>query len=636
MEGSNRPLKPTVSKSKREAEGSSQQRPPHASKFDQDLPIATSRTHNTRSRNLPCIPGLKNNPRRIRARRHNPPSISASRENTSVSHWVNLIPPVEIVRSVEVSTQYNSSARSESVAGSSSSQDSITCDLLELGVTFPMTTSQSALAAAVLKYPEIFGPLVASGKIMAVGFELENSRNVSLEPSMVPDTYNFESLKTVLARDEDDDEERHLHNNHYQDKMWDFDKIKCVRENEAIFQRTLMMSMINRFRFFPDNEDNLFAYFTEQGWNCPIMPTRGLYPDIPEPRCMALPKPDLCVCFQTTAIIPKACSKGLSIPMHKMISVEGLGKLRKTRAFPFLSFEAKNGITMEDDEKALYQSLNAASQALHNMYEFCKEADMEDRFFEVVRYITVTATASGCVFRMHRAMNISEEDKAERILPDYPLKFEYDEIGSLRGRQYTRQAVLKLVEKIIWAYGPILGEELKKASTAILATIKHRTYDKCFIKRTEQYYRHGQDHKKKSKESAAPSEAGTSQALRQHPAPTPATSNSTRTTSVALRSISRASYSTARAGSSIRGGTPMIGDGRRGTKRSDIDSSGVQAQVEDEVEEMHDAVHSFDNRRQRHVAGDRDDDSIQSSVDQSQTSQQNASRSSKRQRRSRK
>ena len=53
-----------------------------------------------------------------------------------------------------------------------------------------------------------------------------------------------------------------------------------------------------------------------------------------------------------------------------------------TRAFPFFTIEAEASLTSTLDHVALQKNLNNASQALHNMYEFLKEAGYEEKFFE--------------------------------------------------------------------------------------------------------------------------------------------------------------------------------------------------------------------------------------------------------------
>lgn len=638
MEGLNRPHQPTINKSKR-AQDSVQRRPTRTSgPGTEDFSTATKRTHNTRSKNLPCSAGLEDKPRERQVSRARAKSASQSSAYASLFQWNNLIP------SVEVNTDSNNSLRTESVARSSISEDSNTYDLLQTGLAFPINDRESQLVELVLRYSEMFAKIVENRKDIAS--ELENSRNVNLQPSEVRDTFDFQGLQSQLP----DDCEAHLQNSHYQDKVWNFDKVNCEGEDEFIFQRTLMMTMIDRFRFFPakkgpakerpeneEKEKDWFTFSTEQNWYCPLMPTRGLTPGNQAPKVLSLPKPDLCVCFRTTAVLTKACSRGLSPAMRRMINVEGQGKLQQERAFPFMTLEAKNGRTMDSDDTALYQSLNAASQALHNMYEFFREAKMESSFFKVVRYFTITATASGCTFRMHRAIDM-ESELAGQIVPEYRLKFEYDEIGSLRGEQYTRQAVLKLSEKIIWAYGPVLRDQLKKVSSQLEAIMGSEGYDGKLSNRPEYHYRHRQSHVSCRNKSVAPSEARDSQVSQRgvgQPEPTPARSNSTRNTSVASRNTPRASYITVVRQSFVREGSQRNSHDRRRKKRRDKDfeDSGEQ---EDEVDEedILAANFSFDREKKKQRVGDIDAGFDFRLADHSPSSQRKSSGKSKRQRHS--
>lgn len=55
---------------------------------------------------------------------------------------------------------------------------------------------------------------------------------------------------------------------------------------------------------------------------------------------------------------------------------EGIGGEDTYRAFHFLTIKAKRAYMGVNNEVTIYQCLNNARQALHNIYEFFREADM--------------------------------------------------------------------------------------------------------------------------------------------------------------------------------------------------------------------------------------------------------------------
>ena len=89
-----------------------------------------------------------------------------------------------------------------------------------------------------------------------------------------------------------------------------------------------------------------------------------------------------------------------------------------------------------DANKALYQSLNNASQALHNIFEFFRDAGSkhEEIFFDNVRFFSVAANSNGLLVRIHRAIEVPENGLL--VMPDQPnyrLKFVYREFARING-----------------------------------------------------------------------------------------------------------------------------------------------------------------------------------------------------------
>ena len=232
------------------------------------------------------------------------------------------------------------------------------------------------------------------------------------------------------------------------------------------------------------------------------MPTRAL--DRGD-RLLPRPKPDLCVCFRTYELIPRSSMAEMPTATRSLITFEGNNP---ERAFPFLTIEGKKSFITPDDPTALCQSLNNASQALHNMYEFFREANDEETFFEKIRFFSAAAMSKGIRVRIHRAVRIDPErsdNKFNRIKPDYPLQFEYEEFSKADSNEYERQKVVDVFENIIWGYGPELFSLLHKAAKEIAEKFKN---DKGLQKqRSETYYRHGQEGGRSKRDSAATSQA---------------------------------------------------------------------------------------------------------------------------------
>jgi hypothetical protein len=117
--------------------------------------------------------------------------------------------------------------------------------------------------------------------------------------------------------------------------------------------------------------------------------------------------------------------------------------------------------------------------------------------------------SKGIRIRIHRAVLIDSEQSEggyERILPDYPLAFEYEEFEKADGNEYERQKVDGVFENIIWGYGSELFDLLHAAAKRVAEKFKN---DSTLAgKRDETYYRHRQRGGYTRVNSAATSQAG--------------------------------------------------------------------------------------------------------------------------------
>lgn len=253
----------------------------------------------------------------------------------------------------------------------------------------------------------------------------------------------------------------------YDEKLWEKDLEKCQKQvQEAIFQRTMLLSMIDRYRLFygyqDTTEQSLLEFAVETPWTCLPMPTHAEHRG---KKFLTSPKPDLAVGFRRRKLFETCNWNAFPEETQKLICYEGVGPPNVDRAFYFLAIEAKRGFTSVDDPVALNQCLNNASQALHNMFEFFKEADRDigegskvkkdeytNKFFERVRFFSVVAVAGAMKVRIHRACRLGEDDD-EGPKSDYPLKFVFSEYKEISKKDFKRQGVVEELTKILYNYG---------------------------------------------------------------------------------------------------------------------------------------------------------------------------------------
>ncbi|KAI4130724.1 MAG: hypothetical protein LQ347_003267 [Umbilicaria vellea] len=302
-------------------------------------------------------------------------------------------------------------------------------------------------------------------------------RNIFLEESQDSDPYteSTDPIKLLPTPDiigPETKEEKELHR-----QLWIRDQAKCnAGPNEALFQRTMMMSLIARHCFIYTknaSDQRCIDFSVEETWTCPPMPTRA-YED--KESFLTQPKPDLAVYFRRPALIPEALWLKMPSATRRLACCENAGGIGENRVFHFLTIEAKKGGTPIEDDVGKLQSLNNASQALHNMYEFFHDAgpQHEDNFFTKVRFFSVVASTEGLIIRIHRATREPADGSGLGFIkPRYPLRFEYRVFSEIHKRiNFERETVFKTFQKILLGYGEKeLHGLLSGAAKAIMARL---------------------------------------------------------------------------------------------------------------------------------------------------------------------
>lgn len=214
------------------------------------------------------------------------------------------------------------------------------------------------------------------------------------------------------------------------------------------------------------------------------------------------PLPDLCISFDTERVVPQGTWQLLLPRTQKLICQEGIDPYAAKRAFAFFFIEAKRSKIHPWDEEVRDQVLNEASQALHNMYEYFREAELEDLFFSKVRVFSSAASEKGIIIRIHRATRTAngisfniERGMNNPIVEGYPLQFEHkvylhaDDRGLDR---FDRRTVVEAVGKIMMNYGEkkllkLLNKATKQVQKKLERALRNGTRETEFNQ-----YRYGQ------------------------------------------------------------------------------------------------------------------------------------------------
>ncbi|KAL9592096.1 MAG: hypothetical protein Q9179_007058 [Wetmoreana sp. 5 TL-2023] len=294
--------------------------------------------------------------------------------------------------------------------------------------------------------------------------------------------------------------------------LWLRDKAKLSPDSsEAIFQRTLMVSLIARHFLIYEkevNEEQLLDFSTEEPWTCLPMPSRALWNTGPgldvDEKLLTQPKPDLAVCFKSKAVIKHGLWRSLPEATKELACFENQNS-GMSRIFHFLAMEAKNATTSLEDPKALYQSLNNASQALNNFYEFFQDAGPTYRqiFFDKIRFFSVVANTQGILIRIHKAIEIPQDaSHFELVMPDRPeyrLNFEYREFARLTGEDgFTRERVIEVFRKMLKYALDELSVWISNAAEDLLKKLD-KDFGGYHARGKVGFYRHGQPSPKTSR-----------------------------------------------------------------------------------------------------------------------------------------
>ena len=304
------------------------------------------------------------------------------------------------------------------------------------------------------------------------------------------------------------------------DDLWQLDRDKCsMSSSEALFQRTLMISLIARHSLiYRQNTGGtqLLDFVVEESWNCLPMPTKAVW-RVPEHlasdfKFLTQPKPDLAVCFDKNLLLPEDIWATLPEATQALAYFEN-SDAAASRIFHFLTVEAKKAIINIDEPKALHQSLNNASQALYNMFEFFRDAGPrhEEIFFDKVRFFSIVANGEGLLIRIHRAIQLSHEDSRLFVMPDEPnyrLRFVYRIFQIIKGTdQYSRARVLEAFKKILKYAIDDLSKWIINAASDLADKLEKDP--RAFKERDRlNFYRYGQPSPKPSRQtyqSATPS-----------------------------------------------------------------------------------------------------------------------------------
>ncbi|KAF7508193.1 hypothetical protein GJ744_009490 [Endocarpon pusillum] len=319
-------------------------------------------------------------------------------------------------------------------------------------------------------------------------------RNVFLMESAAPDPYeNHIRLLEIQESVAETDVEKECHG-----QLWRIDQDKCNEgSKEALFQRTLMMSLIARHRFIYHTDASRIRsldFSVEEPWSCPPMPTRAYKK---RTKFLTQPKPDLAVSFCRHTLMSNSLWNKMPKATQRLACCE-ISRTTSTRVFPFFTIEAKKAEASSGNTVGKLQSLNNASQALHNMFEFFRDAgpQHEDKFFNEVRFFSVVASTEGLTIRIHRATKEPADGSGEGLIIedrlDYPLRFEHREFYRIERDGFDRKPVLEMLERILVGYGATeLRLLLQNAAEALVKKLANDPVGER-AREDEDFYRYGQ------------------------------------------------------------------------------------------------------------------------------------------------
>ncbi|KAI0869399.1 hypothetical protein GGS24DRAFT_478930 [Hypoxylon argillaceum] len=230
---------------------------------------------------------------------------------------------------------------------------------------------------------------------------------------------------------------------------FDMDLKHCrFSANEAVFQRTVIMSILNRHQI-----SDKFNFNCEAQWS--LRSNYYALPSTEENSIIPDPKPDLAIFFRFESLFGNgAYSRSTPIPDSLKACMSPDGSIH--RCFPFIFIEAKN--VFHDLGPDLMANMHSASQALFNIYVWMSEAGHQDKFFSDVRLFSIAINSQTFALRVHRAQIVEGEGEG--------LQFSYDDI--CKGLGYKRDDVCNLIRNILVGYAEkTLLDVLKQSVLAV-------------------------------------------------------------------------------------------------------------------------------------------------------------------------
>lgn len=218
---------------------------------------------------------------------------------------------------------------------------------------------------------------------------------------------------------------------------------RCLSQNEAVLQRTIMIHIINQYWL-----DEKFDWNTEGQWS----QTDATCLKSRDDDKISLPKPDLAISFKLRSLSTGG-DKSDPVPRELQSS---LSPDNGFRCFPFLFFEVKKaGADLQD---AFMANLHSASQALNNMHTWIERANLEEECSEDVRVFSVVFNAQDLGVRVHRIVKRT----------DGILSFQFDELRPLN--RYTKDQACVLIQSILVDYAAKeLHSTLKRAFREVIS-----------------------------------------------------------------------------------------------------------------------------------------------------------------------
>ena len=378
------------------------------------------------------------------------------------------------------------------------------------GYVPPLDEETTRIIEAIIKNPARAETMVGIGPENQQFLSGLHNRNVLSDPSTYLDPREEEIQSISLEGYQQETQEQETSH----EELWKSDKAKCTPDSsKALYQRTLMINLIARqflIYQFDSSKEQIFDFSVEEPWGCLPMLSRLLWA-IPKgqksaAKLLTQPKPDLAVCFKREAVISDRMWKTLPEPTKGLACFENSSS-NASRIFHFLAVEAKKAMLDLDSPQALHQCLNNASQALHNMFEFFRDAgpEHEQVFYNKVRFFSVVANRKGIMVRIHRAIRKPDDASPWELVmpdqPDYRLEFEFREFHRIGdGDEFSRKQVLEVVKKILKYATDDLFKMINAAASKLVQNLE-KDLGLYLARREADFYSYGQPNPKSFKSS---------------------------------------------------------------------------------------------------------------------------------------